>query len=76
MQIKLSETELETKLALLDQFTTEHDDDLGWVRPRGGLTSFPWLRDGSDARAFCRALAVHGVLLAPGDCFEMSEHFR
>ena len=37
---------------------------------------FPWLRDGGDAREFCRAVAERGVLLAPGDCFQMPEHFR
>lgn len=63
-------------LALLDGFFAEHADRLGWVRPRGGMTTFPWLADGSDARPFCRALAERGVLLVPGDCFQMPEHFR
>lgn len=63
-------------LKLLDQFFADHDADFGWVRPRGGFTIFPWLRDGSDARDFCRAVARKGVLLAPGDCFEMPQHFR
>lgn len=63
-------------LGLLEQFFAEHEEDLGWVRPRGGMTAFPWLRDGGDARPFCQALAERGVLLAPGDCFEMPEHFR
>jgi aspartate/methionine/tyrosine aminotransferase len=63
-------------LGLLDQFFAEHADDLGWVRPRGGMTAFPWLRDGRDARGFCRALAERGVPAVPGDCFQMPEHFR
>lgn len=64
-------------LNLLDQFFAEHADDLGWVRPRGGLTAFPWLKDGTDARAFCRQLATHaGVLFVPGDCFQIADHFR
>ena len=63
-------------LKLLDKFFAEHSSHLGWVRPRGGLTAFPWLKDGSDARVFCRALAERGVLLAPGDCFDMPNHFR
>lgn len=63
-------------LSLLDQFFVEHGDALGWVRPRGGMTAFPWLRDGSDAREFCRALAERGVLLAPGDCWQVPDHFR
>ncbi|MGH9941262.1 MAG: aminotransferase class I/II-fold pyridoxal phosphate-dependent enzyme [Pyrinomonadaceae bacterium] len=63
-------------LKLLDRFFAEHADHLGWVRPSGGMTAFPWLRDGSDAREFCSSMAERGVLLLPGDCFGMPEHFR
>jgi aspartate/methionine/tyrosine aminotransferase len=63
-------------LLLLDQIFQEHPDRLAWVRPRGGMTAFPWLVDGGDAREFCRALAGRGVLMVPGDCFEMPSHFR
>ena len=63
-------------LKLLDRFFAEQEDTLGWIRPRGGTIAFPWLKDGSDAREFCRALAERGVLLVPGDCFGMPEHFR
>jgi aspartate/methionine/tyrosine aminotransferase len=63
-------------LKLVDQFLAEQADYLGWVRPRGGMTAFPWLLDGSDGREFCRVVADHGVLLAPGDCFQMPEYFR
>ena len=65
-----------SNLRLLDEFFSSHADKLGWVRPRGGLTAFPWLNDGSDAREFCAEAAERGVLLAPGDCFEMPNHFR
>ncbi len=47
-----------------------------WVRPRGGMTAFPWLTDAADARPFCRDAMQQGILLAPGDCFEMPAHFR
>jgi aspartate/methionine/tyrosine aminotransferase len=63
-------------LALLEQFFTDHKDQLGWVRPPGGTMAFPWLLDGGPARPFCEALAKSGVLLAPGDCFERPSHFR
>lgn len=63
-------------LALLDRLFAEHNDLLRWVRPRGGMTAFPWLASGSDARNFCRKLAQRGVLMAPGDCFGMPSHFR
>jgi aspartate/methionine/tyrosine aminotransferase len=64
-------------LSQLDQFFADYADDLGWVRPRGGMTAFPWLRDGGNAREFCRTLAEeYSVLLVPGDCFHMPAHFR
>jgi aspartate/methionine/tyrosine aminotransferase len=63
-------------LALLDPVFTEHNDIVRWVRPRGGMTAFPWLASGGDSREFCRRLAKRGVLIAPGDCFAMPSHFR
>jgi aspartate/methionine/tyrosine aminotransferase len=63
-------------LPLLDRLFAEHPDWLGWVRPAGGMTAFPWLASGIDSREFCRSLAQYGVLLAPGDCFGMPSHFR
>lgn len=71
-----AQTVAASNLALLDEFFKEHAGELGWVRPRGGMTAFPWLADGGDARDFCRALAERGVLLLPGDCWGMPEHFR
>ena len=65
-----------SNLALLDQLFREHSGILQWVRPRGGMTAFPWLAEGGDAREFCRRLAARGVLMAPGDCFGMPSHFR
>ncbi len=63
-------------LALLEKFFAEHSDALDWVRPQGGMTVFPCLRSGADARSFCEGAAAEGVLLAPGDCFGMPAHFR
>jgi len=63
-------------LALLEQFMAGHRDTLGWIAPQGGMTAFPWLVDGQDARPFCQAAAEHGILLAPGDCFDAPSHFR
>jgi aspartate/methionine/tyrosine aminotransferase len=63
-------------LSLLDRFTAEHRDVLGWIPPRGGMTAFPWLLSGEDARPFCQAAAEQGILLAPGDCFDAPSHFR
>ena len=63
-------------LRLLEEFMAEHRELLGWIRPEGGMTAFPWLVSGEDARPFCRAAAERGILLAPGDCFDAPEHFR
>jgi aspartate/methionine/tyrosine aminotransferase len=63
-------------LVALKDFMSAHEDTLGWVAPAGGTTVFPWLRDGSDARDLCVALANAGVLFAPGYCFDAPEHFR
>jgi aspartate/methionine/tyrosine aminotransferase len=61
---------------LLDRFMADHRDVLGWIPPQGGMTAFPWLLSGENARPFCQAAAEHRILLAPGDCFDAPSHFR
>jgi aspartate/methionine/tyrosine aminotransferase len=63
-------------LKLLNRFMADHREVLGWIPPQGGMTAFPWLLSGEDAHAFCQAAAEHGILLAPGDCFDVPSHFR
>jgi aspartate/methionine/tyrosine aminotransferase len=63
-------------LQLVDRLFDGHADVLDWVRPRGGMTAFPRLVNGGDARSFCQAAVHHGLLLTPGDCFDVPEHFR
>jgi aspartate/methionine/tyrosine aminotransferase len=63
-------------LAHLDRFMAGHRETLEWIRPQGGMTAFPWLVSGENARPFCQAAAEQGILLAPGDCFEAPSHFR
>jgi aspartate/methionine/tyrosine aminotransferase len=63
-------------LKLLDRFMAEHRDVLGWIPPQGGMTAFPWLVSGENARPFCQTATEHGILLAPGDCFDTPAHFR
>ena len=60
----------------LEDFMSEHRETLGWIPPRGGVTAFPWLVSGENSRAFCQAAAEHGILLAPGDCWDAPSHFR
>jgi aspartate/methionine/tyrosine aminotransferase len=63
-------------LARLDKFMSQHGDLLGWIRPQGGMTAFPWLKSGDNARPFCQAATERGILFAPGDCFDVASHFR
>jgi aspartate/methionine/tyrosine aminotransferase len=60
----------------LGRFMSEHQEAIGWIPPRGGMTVFPWLVSGENSRAFCQAAAERGMLLAPGDCFDAPSHFR
>ena len=61
---------------LLHSFMSEHRHVLGWLPPQGGMTAFPWLASGENARPFCQAATERGILLAPGDCFDVPSHFR
>jgi aspartate/methionine/tyrosine aminotransferase len=63
-------------LALLESVIAEHADVLDWVRPQGGMTGFARLVSGGNARLFCQAALERGLLLAPGDCWGVPDHFR
>jgi aspartate/methionine/tyrosine aminotransferase len=63
-------------LRQLGRFMSEHQETIGWIAPRGGMTAFPWLVSGEDSRPFCQGAAEQGILLAPGDCFDAPSHFR
>ena len=63
-------------LKLLERFMADHRDVISWIPPQGGMTAFPWLVSGENARPFCQAAAERGILLAPGDCFDTPPHFR
>ncbi len=61
---------VEVNLALLDRFVAAHADTISWVRPRGGSTAFPRLRDDLPADRFVVDLVeATGVLLLPGSVF-------
>jgi aspartate/methionine/tyrosine aminotransferase len=63
-------------LKLLERFMADHRDVLGWIPPQGGMTTFLWLVNGESDRRFCQAATERGILLAPGDCFDVPSHFR
>jgi aspartate/methionine/tyrosine aminotransferase len=62
--------------AALTDFMRANDRVLGWIRPAGGTTAFPWLKGGGDTRPLCETLAARGVLTVPGECFDSPNHFR
>jgi len=74
--LKKTQESANRNLQILDRFMVQHRDVLGWIPPQGGMTAFPWLVSGEDARPFCQAAADRGILLAPGDCFDVPAHFR
>ena len=63
-------------LALADAFVDAHAELLDWVRPSASPIGFPRLRV-PDTRAFCERLAAEaGVLLLPGDVYDLPGHVR
>ena len=60
----------------VDRFIADHADLVDWVRPQGGMTGFPRLLGGANARVFCEAAVAEGIVLTPGDCFDVPDHFR
>jgi aspartate/methionine/tyrosine aminotransferase len=74
--LKKTQQAASRNLELLHRFMAEHRDLLGWIRPQGGMTAFPWLVSGENARPFCQAATERGILFAPGDCFDVPSHFR
>ncbi|MGA7920269.1 MAG: pyridoxal phosphate-dependent aminotransferase [Candidatus Acidiferrales bacterium] len=63
-------------LKLLYEVMTENADVVDWVRPQGGMTAFARPAYGANGRAFCQAALERGLLLAPGDCWNVPDHFR
>jgi len=74
--LKKTQEAASRNLERLDRFMAEHRETLGWIRPQGGMTAFPWLIGAENARLFCQGAAERGILLAPGDCFDVPSHFR
>lgn len=74
--LKRTQQAASRNLGLLGRFMSDHRETLGWIPPRGGMTVFPWLTSGENSRPFCEAAAERGIVLAPGDCFDVPAHFR
>jgi len=65
-----------TNLRHADALLADQKDFLDWVRPEGGMTGFPRFVSGDDTRPFCEEAARRGLVLVPGDCFGVPDHFR
>jgi aspartate/methionine/tyrosine aminotransferase len=65
-----------TNLRLLADVMADHRGVLDWIPPAGGMTAFIRLAGGADARPLCEAALDRGLLLTPGDCFGVPDHFR
>ena len=67
-------------LLLLDDFFARHNDLFAWYRPVAGPIAFPRLvgrAAAGSATAFCERLARDaGVLLLPGDVYDVPNHVR
>ncbi|MEP7339285.1 MAG: capreomycidine synthase [Acidobacteriota bacterium] len=64
-------------LDLLARWIEQHPDDIQWVRPRGGVTSFIRLPRIADIDGFCHRLArEQGAMLVPGSCFRHPGYVR
>ncbi len=66
----------QANLRHVDALLQQRDCGLEWVRPEGGMTTFPRFVSGKNTRPFCEEAARQGLLLVPGDCFGVPEHFR
>jgi aspartate/methionine/tyrosine aminotransferase len=66
-----------TNIATLFKWMTTHDETFDCFRPKGGFTAFPRCKAPLTSKRFCEDfLKQERVLISPGECFGVSEHFR
>ena len=63
-------------LELMESVWSSRTELIEWIKPRGGFTVFPRVRGERDSRSLCEHLGARGILVVPGDCFEMPSHIR
>jgi capreomycidine synthase len=62
---------------IVSKWLAYHEDDVQWVKPRGGVTIFVKLLRIADVDDFCHRLArEHGAMVVPGSCFDQPQHIR
>jgi aspartate/methionine/tyrosine aminotransferase len=68
---------VQENLPLLDAFLERHDGRLSWTRPTAGPIGFARVLGVEDATRFCEQLVADtGVLLLPGDVYDVPGHVR
>jgi hypothetical protein len=61
--------------ARFDQY--ERDIEFNLAASTGSIwTAYPWLVSEASDRRLLPTTTEHGILLAPGDCFDVPSHFR
>jgi len=65
-------------LSQLEQFIEQQKGRIDWVKPDAGTTAYPYFTEENfDVLSFSKKLVEQkGVLLLPGDAFDMPQHFR
>jgi capreomycidine synthase len=64
-------------LEIATKWLGQHEADVRWVRPRGGVTIFAKLPHLADVDGFCHRLArEYGAMVVPGSCFDQPQHLR
>jgi capreomycidine synthase len=64
-------------LGIVIKWLEQHEEDVRWVKPRGGVTIFLQLPHIADVDEFCRRLARdYGAMVVPGSCFDQPQHIR
>jgi aspartate/methionine/tyrosine aminotransferase len=65
-------------LTQLEQFITQQQGRIDWVKPDAGTTAYPYFTEENfDVLSFSKKLVEQkGVLLLPGEAFDMPKHFR
>ena len=59
-----------------EQFLMENMHIIEWQKPQAGTVAFPYLKNTNNTREIAERLLKVGVLVLPGDCFDMPKHFR
>lgn len=68
---------LNENFKIISDWMKRNEELLGWVPPKEGCVCFPWLKGMEDSEKLCKSLLKEsGVLLVPGNCFEMPAHIR